>query len=50
MNSHLFPLFICYRGSGEKLIKYQANSSRLITSVIPMTTLFFKALILRGEI
>ena len=31
------------------MIKYQANSSRLIMSVTPMTTLFFKALILQGE-
>ena len=25
LNSHLLPLFISYRSSGEKLIKYQAN-------------------------
>ena len=50
MNSHLSPLFIsCWR-SGEKLIKYQANSSCVIMSVILMTTLFYKALILQGEI
>ena len=36
--------------SGEKLIKYQANSSCVIMSVILMTTLFYKALILQGEI
>ena len=50
MNSHLLPLFIFYRSSGEKLIKYQANSSCVIMSVILMTTLVYKALILQGEI
>ena len=34
----------------EKLIKYQANSSCVIMSLILMTTLFDKALILQGEI
>ena len=50
MNSHLLPLFISYKSSGEKLIKYQADSSCVIMSVILMTTLFYKALILQGEI
>ena len=50
MNSHLLPLFISYRSSGGKLIKYQANSSYVIISIILMTTLFYKALILQGEI
>ena len=50
MNSHLLPLFISYRSSGEKLIKYQANSSCVIMSVILTTTLFYKSLILHGEI
>ena len=50
MNSHLLPLFISYRSSGEKLIKYQANSSCVIMSVILMTILFDKSLILQGEI
>ena len=49
-NSPLLPLFIFYRSSGEKLIKYQATSSCVIMSVILMTTLFYKALILQGEI
>ena len=49
-NSHLLPLFISYRTSGEKLIKYQANSSCVIMSVILMTTPFPKVLILQGEI
>ena len=50
LNSHLLPLFISYRISGEKFRKYQANSSCVIMSVIVMTTLFYKALILQGEI
>ena len=50
MNSHLLPLFISYRSSGEKMIKYQANSSFLILCVILITALFYKALILQGEI
>ena len=50
LNSHLLPLFISYRSSGEKLIKYQANSSCVIVSVILMNTLFYKALIFQGEI
>ena len=39
------PIHFLQTGSG-KLIKYQANSSRLIMSVILMTALFYKALIL----
>ena len=50
MNSHLLSLFISYRSSREKLIKYQSNSSCVIMSVILMTTLFYKALTLQGEI
>ena len=38
------------RSRGEELIKYQANSSCVIMSVILMTTLFYKTLILREEI
>ena len=50
-NEHyLLPLFISYRSSGEKLVKYQTNSFCLIMSLILMTTLFDKALILQGEI
>ena len=48
LNSHLLPLFIFYRSSGGKLIKYQPNSSFVIMSVILMTTLLYKALILQG--
>ena len=50
MISHLLPLFIFYRNGAEKFIKYQANSSCVIISLILMTTLFYKALILQGEI
>ena len=50
LNSHLLLPFISYRSSEERLIKYQANSSCVIMSVILMTTLFYKALILKGEI
>ena len=50
MNSHLLSLFISYRSSGEKLIKYQTNSSSVIMSVILMTILIDKALISLGEI
>ena len=49
-NSHLLPLFISYRSSGEKLINYRANTSCVIMSVILMSILFYKALILQGEI
>ena len=46
-----FPYTFPTEVVGRKLIKYQANSSRLIMSVILMTTaLFYKALILQGEI
>ena len=50
LNSHLLPLFVSYRSNGEKLIKYQVNSSCVIMFVILITTLFYKALILQGEI
>ena len=50
MNSHLLLLFISYKSSGEKLIKYQADSSCVIMSVILMTTLFYKVLTVQREI
>ena len=46
----LLPLFISYRSNVEKLMKYQANSSCMIMSLILMTTLLYKALILQGKI
>ena len=48
-----FLQFISYRGSwgeGEKLIKYQANSSRVIMSEILVSSLFYKSLLLHWEI
>ena len=50
LNSRLLPLFISYKSRGKKLIKYQANSPCVIMSIILMTTLSYKALILQGEI
>ena len=50
MNSQLLSLLISYRSSGEKLIKYQANSSCVIMFVILITTLFYKALKLQQGI
>ena len=50
LNSHLLPLFISYRSSGEKLIRCQANASCVIMYLILMTTLFHKAWISQGEI
>ena len=43
------PPFISYRSSGEKSLKYQANSPCVIMSLILMTTLIYKELILQGE-
>ena len=48
-NSHLLPLYVFNRSSGENLLKYQLYSSWVIMSLILMTTLFYKALILEGE-
>ena len=44
------PLFIYYRSSGEKLTKYQANTCCVIMFLILITTLFYKASLLQGEI
>ena len=41
---------IYYRSSGEKLIRYQANTSCVIMFVILMTTVSYKSLLLQGEI
>ena len=38
--------FLHYKSSGKRLIKYQAYSSCVIMSVILMTTLFYKALMI----
>ena len=45
LNSHLLPLHISHRNSGDNLLKYQVNSSLTL-----MTMLFYKALKLQGEI
>ena len=50
LNSHVLALFVSYRSGGENLIKYQANSSCVVVFVILITTLFYKALMLQGEI
>ena len=41
---------MCYRSSGEEFIKYRANSSYVIMSLILMTILLYKTLILQEEI
>lgn len=43
------PLHISYR-SNRETVKYQAISSCMVVSSILITTLFFKLLILKGEI
>ena len=43
------PIHFLQKQWGE-VLKYQANSSCVIMSVILMTTLFYKGLILQGEI
>ena len=50
LNCYLLPVHIFYRSSEEERLKYQANSSCVILSLILLTTLFYKALILQGEI
>ena len=55
LNSKIkISILICcpnsYRSSRKMLIKYQANLSCVVMSVILMTTLFYKALILQGDI
>ena len=44
LNSHLLPIFISYRCSGVRLIKYHTNSYCVIMSVILMTTLFLQSI------
>ena len=44
LNSHLLPIFLSYRCSGERLIKYHTNSYCVIMSVILMTTLFLQSI------
>ena len=47
--SFVIPI-IFNRSSGENLLKYQLDSSCVIMSSIPMTTVFCHAVILQGEI
>ena len=44
------PYLFSNRSSGENLLKYQLDSSSVIRSSILMTTVFYKELILQGEI
>ena len=46
----MLPLYVFNRRSGENLLKYQLDSSCVIMSSILMTTVFYKAVILQGEI
>ena len=43
-------ILICYRSSGENLLKHQLDSSYAIMSSILMITVFYKAVISKGEI
>ena len=47
--SFVAPTHFLYRSRGEKLLKYKANLSYEIMSLILVTTLFHKAMILQGE-
>ena len=49
-NSHLLSLYIFNRNSEVSLLKYQLDSSCVIMSFILMITLFYKTVILQGEI
>ena len=48
--SHLMPLHIFYGRSREKLLKFQVNLSFVTLSLILVTTLLCKAMVLQGEI
>ena len=51
LDSHLLSLYFFNRSSWENLLKYQWHSSSLIMySILMPLTLFYKALILQGEI
>ena len=49
-NSPFMSPYFSYKSTGEKLLKYQANSPWVIISLILMTSEIEQALILRGEI
>ena len=48
-NSHLLSLYISYKSSNEKLLKYQLIMSCVIISLTLITNLFHKTLISQGE-
>ena len=47
---NLLSLYVFSGSSGENLLKYQLDASCVIMSLILMNTLFYKAVILQGEI
>ena len=49
-NSHLLSRYDFNRRSGDNLLKCQLDSSCVIMFLILMTTLFYKAMLLQGEI
>ena len=49
-NSHLLSRYVFNRRSGDNLLKCQLDSSCVIMFLILMTTLFYKAMLLQGEI
>ena len=49
-NSHLLSLYVVNRSSEQNLLKYQLDSSCVIMFSILITTVFYKAVILRKEI
>ena len=49
-NFHLLSLYVLNRSSVENLLKYHLDSSSVIMYLILMTNLFYKAVILQGEI
>ena len=46
----MFSLYVFNKSSKENLLKYQLDSSCVTMSSIIMTTVFYRAVILQGEI
>ena len=46
----MFVLYVFNKSSKENLLKYQLDSSCVTMSSILMTTVFYRAVILKGEI
>ena len=42
-DSHLLSIYVFYRSGGDKLLKYQLDSSRVIISLILVTVRLYKA-------